>query len=405
MYNYIKGFDVMVKIKIERYNDQLEGIGYVDNKIIFVPKTMIGDTVDVDITYESKNFLRGKLKTDNTRKVDCPFFYNCGGCDLRFLPYDETISLKKDNLKKLLDKNKIVYSNINVIKNKNYFNYRNKISLKIVDGIIGFYEDKSNIITKIDNCLIAKDEINRLIKIIPSFNILNGFITIRCNYNNELLIIIDTKDKVSYDFEMLKRDFKIAGVVVNNKTVLNDNFFFDKINSTLFKVSFNSFFQVNNYCAGKIFDIIENNINSSDDVLDLYSGVGTLSITAAKKPRNVIGIEVIKNAVLNSLVNKDINKLKNVEFILGDVPKVLSKLNNCFNTFIFDPPRAGLDKFTINYTLNRKPDKIIYVSCNPVTLVRDLSYLQGAYIITNINLIDMFSYTHHYECVVILKLK
>lgn len=393
----------MVKVKIERLNDQLEGIGYVDGKIIFVPKSKIGDEVDVDITYDAKSFLRGKALSGI--KTDCPYFYNCGGCNLRNYSYEDTLNLKLDNLKHLFDKNNIEYKDINLIKNKYINNYRNKISLKIVNGDIGFYEDKSNLITKIDSCLLAKDEINRFIKEINRFNINNGFVTIRCNYNNELLVIIDTNDKIDFDFNTLKKDFKIAGIVINNKTVLNDNFFFDKINDILFKVSYDSFFQVNNYTAGCIFDIISDNISKDDDVLDLYSGVGTLSIVAAKNARNVIGVEVVKNAVLNSLVNKDINKVKNVEFILGDVPKVLSKLNNCFNTFIFDPPRAGLDKFTIDYTLKNKPDKIIYVSCNPITLVRDLSYLKDIYSINKVSLIDMFSYTHHYETVCILERK
>ena len=392
----------MAKVKIERLNDQLEGIGYVDGKIIFVPKTKVGDEVDVEITYDAKSFLRGKVVTD--KKVDCPYFYNCGGCSLRMNSYEETLELKLNNLKYLLDKNNIEYKSIDVIENKYISNYRNKISLKIIDGKIGFYEDKSNLITQIDNCLLAKDEINKFIKEIDKFNISNGFITIRCNYNNELLIIIDTKDNVNYDFNILKDKYKIAGVVLNNKTILNDNFFFDKINDKLFKVSYDSFFQVNNYTAGKIFDIIEENITNNDDVLDLYSGVGTLSIVASKNARNVISVEVVKNAILNALVNKDINKVENIEFILGDVPKVLSKLNNVFNTFIFDPPRAGLDKFTTDYTLDKKPEKIIYVSCNPITLVRDLSNLKELYKIKHISLIDMFSYTHHYETVCVLEI-
>ena len=394
----------MVKVKIERLNDQLEGIGYVDGKVIFIPKTSIGETVDVGITFESKSFLRGKVISD-FKKIDCPYFYNCGGCDLRFLSYDETINLKINNLKYLLDKNKLEYKNINVIKNINPNNYRNKISLKIINGEIGFYEEKSNLITKIDNCLLAKDEINKFIKVIDRFNISNGFITIRCNYNDELLINIDTKENITYDFNILKESFKIAGIIINAKTVLNNDSFFDKINNHLFKVSYDSFFQVNNYCAGKIFDIINENIKSDDKVLDLYSGVGTLSICASKKSNEVVGVEVVKNAVLNALVNKDINKVSNIDFILGDVPKVISKINKEFNTFIFDPPRAGLDKFTVDYTINKKPNKIIYVSCNPITLVRDLSYIKDIYTIKEVSLIDMFSYTHHYETVCVLERK
>lgn len=394
----------MQKVEIERLNDQLEGIGYIDGKIIFVPKTIIGENVDVDITYDAKSYLRGKvLKKEN--KTDCPFFYDCGGCDLRMYSYKETLNLKENNLKYLLDKNNISYKKMSVIENEYPNNYRNKISLKIDNGKIGFYEEKTNYITSINNCKLAKDEINKFIKEIPKINIYNGTITIRCNYNNELLISIETNDDVNFDFNSLKNKFKIAGVIINNKKVLNDDFFFDKINNQLFKISYNSFFQVNNYCAGKIFDIIDKNITDNDDVLDLYSGVGTLSLVASKKARNVVGVEVVKNAVLNALVNRDINKIKNTEFILGDVPKVISKLSNCFNTFIFDPPRAGLDKFTINYTLGKKPDKIIYVSCNPITLVRDLDLLKDLYFIKEITLIDMFSFIHHYETVCVLERK
>ena len=394
----------MVKVTIERLNDQLEGIGYVNNKIIFVPKTFIGDEVDVDITYEAKSFLRGKV-ISGFKKTDCPYFYNCGGCSFRFLPYKDTITLKLENLKHLLDKNNIKYKKINVFENKDVNNYRNKISLKIINGTLGFYEEKSNLITNINSCMLAKNEINSFIKEINDFGIKNGFITIRCNYNNELLIDIKTNDNLSYDFIKLKNKYKIAGIILNDKCILNDEYFFDKINNHLFKISFNSFFQVNNYCAGKIFDIIENNIKENDEVLDLYSGVGTLSICASKKAKKVIGIEVVKNAVLNALINKQINKSDNTEFLLGDVPKVLSKLNGKFNTIIFDPPRAGLDNFTISYTMKNNIDKIIYVSCNPITLVRDLAYLKDKYEIKDISLIDMFSYTHHYETVCLLERK
>lgn len=394
----------MVKVTIERLNDQLEGIGYVNNKIIFVPKTCIGDEVDVDITYDAKSFLRGKVISD-FKKTDCPYFYNCGGCSFRFLPYKDTITLKLENLKHLLDKNNIKYKKINVFENKDVNNYRNKISLKIINGTLGFYEEKSNLITNINSCMLAKNEINSFMKEINDFGIKNGFITIRCNYNNELLIDIKTNDNLSYDFIKLKNKYKIAGIILNDKCILNDDYFFDKINNHLFKISFNSFFQVNNYCAGKIFDIIENNIKENDEVLDLYSGVGTLSICASKKAKKVIGIEVVKNAVLNALINKLINKSDNTEFLLGDVPKVLSKLNGKFNTIIFDPPRAGLDNFTISYTMKNNIDKIIYVSCNPITLVRDLGYLKDKYEIKDISLIDMFSYTHHYETVCLLERK
>lgn len=391
----------MEKVKIERLNDQLDGIGYINGKIVFVPKCSVGDDAEVLITEDKKSYAKGKLISP-LKKVDCPYYYNCGGCNLRHLSYEETLKLKEENFKNLLNKNNININKVNIYDNRTIFNYRNKISLKIVDRNVGYFEESTNDLVNINECLLAKEEINKLIPVISDFGINNGLVTIRCNYNNELLIIIETEDKIEYDFNNLKDSFKIAGVVLNGKTILNDDFFFDKINDLLFKVSYDSFFQVNNLTAGYVFDIISKNIVKDDTVLDLYSGVGTLSICASKKAKNVLGVEVVKNAVLNALVNKKINKVDNVEFALGDVPKVLSKLNNRFNTFIFDPPRKGLDKFTTHYTLSNKPNKIIYVSCNPITLVRDLKLLEKEYTVKEVSLIDMFSYTYHVECVTLL---
>ena len=392
----------MVKVKIDRLSDQLEGIGYVDGKIIFVPKTIPGDTVDVKVIEEKSKYLRGKVSGKLTQ-TDCPFFYNCGGCSLRNTTYDNSVLLKKNNLESLLKKNNIMSSNINVFDNKIPFNYRNKISLKIVNGKIGFFEEGTNDIVEINNCLIARDAINNFLEEIPKLNIKNGFITIRCNYNNELLIIIETKDKINYDYNLLKNNHKIAGVVLNNKCVLNNDYFFDKINNYLFKISYNSFFQINNYCAGKIFEVIENNINKDDIVLDLYSGVGTLSICACQKAKSVIGVEVVPNAVKNALINKEVNKVKNVEFMLGDVSKIVNNLKQNFTTIIFDPPRKGLDKKTIEFTLKKLPNKIIYVSCNAITLVRDLKLLSDIYNVSEVYMLDMFSYSYHYETVCVLE--
>ena len=153
----------------------------------------------------------------------------------------------------------------------------------------------------------------------------------------------------------------------------------------------------------KIFNIIEKNINKDEEVLDLYSGVGTLSIVAASKAKHVIGVEVVANAVKNALVNMKLNKKDNLDFMLGDVPKVVSNIKNNIDTIIFDPPRKGLDTFTINYALDKKPNKIIYVSCNPITLVRDLKLLSDKYKIKELSILDMFSYSYHYESVCILE--
>ena len=137
-------------------------------------------------------------------------------------------------------------------------------------------------------------------------------------------------------------------------------------------------------------------------VLDLYCGVGTLGIVASKKAKSVIGIEIIENAVLNGVFNAQINKCNNVKFMLGDVSKTVKKLNIEFDTLIVDPPRKGLDYDTIQFIKDNKFKKIIYVSCDPNTLMRDLKSLSDIYKIDEYKVLDMFSYSYHVECVCVL---
>ncbi|MBO4601113.1 MAG: class I SAM-dependent RNA methyltransferase [Bacilli bacterium] len=391
----------MVKVKIERYNNQIEGVGYTGGKVIFVPKTKVGDIVDVSVTEDKTKYARGKVTSPNTN-VDCPYFYECGGCYLRHFSYDESVKLKYNNLKQLFLKDNLYTGDIKVNKSSNYFNYRNKISLKIQNKKIGFYEEKTNSIVEIDECLIARDIINDFLKVIKEFKINNGTIVIRCNYNDELLIIINTDDEIKYKFDKLKENFKIAGVVLNNKAILNDDFIIDKLDNKLFKISYNSFFQVNNLGANKIIDIIKNNLDKDDDILDLYCGVGSIGLAASDKVKSVLGIEIVPNAIKNALFNAKMNNISNANFILGDVSKSLDKIKNDFNAIIVDPPRAGLDQNTINFILNSDAKKIIYVSCNPITLVRDLKIIKDKYNIKSVDMIDMFSYSYHIETVCVL---
>ena len=394
----------MVKVKIERYSNQLEGIGYVGGKVIFVPKTKVGDIVDVKITDEKSSYYRGKV-INNNYIVDCPYFYECGGCHLRNFTYDETIKLKKNMISKIIKKDNLYNGSINVFDNANHYNYRNKISLKIVNFKIGFYQEKSNSLVEIDNCLIASDAINSFIKDIYKIGIKDGLITIRCNYNDELLISISTNNQIDFDFSLLKEDHKIAGIILNGKTVLNDNYFIDKIGNTMFKISYDSFFQVNNYGALEIINIISKYLTKDDDVLDLYCGVGAIGLSIAKNVRSVMGIEIVPNAIKNALFNTRLNKIGNANFILGDVSKSVNKIKTEFNTVIVDPPRAGLDKVTKDFLLKKIPEKIIYVSCNPITLVRDLNELAKTYDIKSVNVVDMFSYSYHVETVMVLEKK
>ena len=214
-------------------------------------------------------------------------------------------------------------------------------------------------------------------------------------------MIIDTNDKIKFNIALFS-NLKIVGVIVNKKVIYGQNFFYESINGYSFKVSFDAFFQVNQFITSKLFNIIEENIDESNTILDLYSGVGTLGIVASKKAKKVYSIEIVKNAVLDNITNKKLNKKDNIYPILGDAKKVITKIKDKFDTILIDPPRKGLDSLSKNLILNNDVSKIIYISCDLMTLVRDLKELTKKYKIIKYYVLDMFSYTYHVECVCVM---
>ena len=396
-----------MKIDIEKLDDFGRGIGYIDGKITFVPNTVPGDIVNINIIKEHKKYNEATIDnfikySEDRVKPPCPYFTKCGGCTLQNLSYENTINYKLNKVKNIFNKNRIDI-NPEIISNPNPYNYRNKISLKVVDTKIGFYLNNTHNIIEIDECLIANPAINECINYIKNFNIINGNVIIRCNQNAEILIIIESQDNLTIDIELLKKKIKLVGIIINNKTFYGKNYLFERINNILFKVSYDSFFQVNPSVASKLFQIVKDNISLNDKVLDLYCGVGTLSLNAASKALSVTGIEIVPNAILNALFNASLNDLSNVHFVLNDVSDAIAKIKLDFNKVIVDPPRAGLTKETIDILLKINPTSIIYVSCDPQTLVRDYKLLSDTYEIEKSYILDMFSYTYHVETVLILK--
>lgn len=396
-----------MKIDIEKLDDFGRGIGYIDGKITFVPNTVPGDIVNINIIKEHKKYNEATIDnfikySEDRVKPPCPYFTKCGGCTLQNLSYENTINYKLNKVKNIFNKNRIDITP-EIISNPNPYNYRNKISLKVVDTKIGFYLNNTHNIIEIDECLIANPAINECINYIKNFNIINGNVIIRCNQNEEILIIIESQDNLTIDIELLKKKIKLVGIIINNKTFYGKNYLFERINNTLFKISYDSFFQVNPYIASELFQLISDNIKQYDKVLDLYCGVGTLSLNAASKALSVTGIEIVPNAILNALFNASLNDLSNVHFVLNDVSDAIAKIKLDFNKVIVDPPRAGLTKETIDILLKINPTSIIYVSCDPQTLVRDYKLLSDTYEIEKSYILDMFSYTYHVETVLILK--
>lgn len=392
-----------MQVHIDRMNHFGNGIGNINGKIIFVKGALTGETVDVTITKDKKSFMEGTINTiiyKSSKRVEpfCKYFGVCGGCSLCHLNYENTLEYKKDRVKNILSKFDI--PKINVIRNENDLYYRNKIELKIVDGKLGFYEKNTHNLIEIKECKVTKKSINKSFEFVKNMKLENANVTIRANYNDEVLIIIDSKEKPVI---LNPEDYKIVGIVLNDKCIYGQDYFMEKINNLFFTVSYNSFFQVNNYINLELFNLIKENIVGKT-VLDLYSGVGTLSIVASKVVDKVYSIEVIPNAVKNALINAKINKCDNINFILGKVEDKIGFINDKIDTIIVDPARAGLDKKTIEVINNICPQRIIYVSCDTQSLANNLVDLAN-YEIKKFYILDMFSYTYHIECFCILDRK
>ena len=400
-----------MKVFIEKLDDFGRGIAHVNKKVVFVKNALPKEVVEIKIIKDKKSFSEALivkvLGVSNKRVFDvCPYFNICGGCHLLHLDYDDTLIFKQTKIKELLKKNKIDYEKeIDIVKSDIPLNYRNKISLKIENKEIGFYQENTHKLIPIKECVLAKSSINEVIKNSHLLNLENANLTIRSNYNDEILLIINTCEKPNIELDKLKEKIKLVGIVFNEKTIYGNNFFYERLNNKLFKVSFDSFFQINLNIASKLFDFILDNIRDGSKVLDLYSGVGTLGIVASSKALKVYSVEIIKNAVLNGIFNASLNKRNNIKYILGDVSNLVNKINEGFDTLIIDPPRKGLDKNTIDFILRKKPSKIIYVSCDANTLMRDLKKLEDSYEINDFKIMDMFSFTYHVECMCILNIK
>ena len=400
---------IVMNVKIEKMDDFGRGIAYIDDKVVFVPKTIVDDIVDIKIMIEKKKYSIAKVnEIINPSKLripfKCPYFDICGGCSLQNVEYRIELEYKLQKINNLLKKNKIDYQVKDIIKSAKRYNYRNKVSLKIEDNIIGYYEKDTHNIVEINKCFLLNDAINDVIDDLPRLSIINGSVIIRSNLKGELLLIIYT-DKLNKDgIKYLVNKHRISGIVLNDKCIFGSDFLVDKIDDYKFKISYNSFFQVNPYICKELFKIVKDYTKDANNLIDLYSGVGTLSIVAKENASSVLGVEIIDNAAINAKTNAMLNGVSNISFIASDTNKIISYLEG--KDFVMvDPPRSGLTSKVIEGIKKYQVKNILYVSCDPNTLMRDLNLLLTDYKIIEFKLLDMFPNTYHVESVCVLEHK
>lgn len=405
--------DIMEKVVIDRMDHQGRGIGKINNLIVFIPNTLVGEEVKIKIEKQKKHYLEGEVVefikvSDRRVKPNCPYFEKCGGCNLMHLKLKDQIKYKEEMLENIFKRYFKEKVRIEPVINLNEYGYRNKVTFQ-VNKNIGFYQKKTNSLIEIDRCLIANEKINDiLVKIKRNIKLDTGSkLIIRASKNtDDTMVILDTSKDLNINF----LENQVSSIILkkkNHTNIYGKNKIIEKLGKYSFFISPDAFFQTNTLVATEVYDsIIElANFSKNDDVLDLFCGTGTISIYISSYVKKVIGVEINANAIKDAKENKRLNNVKNVSFRCGDVGTVLNRDNYYPDVIIVDPPRGGLNRKTINELLKIKAKKIIYVSCNPITLVRDLNLLTNDYKLELVRPFDMFPNTYHVECVLLLNLK
>lgn len=396
----------MKEVKIEKLDHFGNGLSRIDDKVVFIPKTLPGDVVMVEIVKDNKKYLEGKVVKyleKQKRNSICPYSDICGGCHIIDLDYSEQLKYKEEKIKELFKKSLGIDIKIDkVISDKN-INYRNKITLHVQNKKIGFYSEESHDLVEIDSCIIAKEDINKVIiklkELVKDFDIKEVVIRSNCE------VLLDIKGNISSDV-LLNSFVDVEVIYLNDTLIKGKGIITEEILGKKFNILPKSFFQVNKEVCSKIFNEVRCYIKdkSYKNVLDLYCGTGIIGILISDLVDNVTGIEVVSDAVINANSNKELNKVNNINFICDKVENRIDEFSD-IDLIIVDPPRRGLDSISINNILKISPKDIIYISCDPNTLVRDLKVLSTDYNIKSISIADMFPNTYHVESVVFLSKK
>ncbi|MDE6661622.1 MAG: 23S rRNA (uracil(1939)-C(5))-methyltransferase RlmD, partial [Anaeroplasmataceae bacterium] len=436
----------IVRLEIEGYDMNGLGVAKLDGLVIFVSKALKGEVVMAELTNVHKKFAFAKAVKIITPSLErilspCPYEEGCGGCDLLHMKYKTECKVKEDKVinafAKINKENTIQFNPI--IKNKNIFGYRNKVMMPFGydedDNVIyGFYEKLSHSLVSIDHCEISNHYVNEVVEFIRKFvsvmhikvyneethtGIFRG-VMVRNNYKNEMMVVLITTKY--YDFsrliEYIDEGFPLVkSMYINinpNKTnvmlsneyihIYKDKTLIEDILGLKFSVSAGSFMQVNHDACEKLYQeaLRMAKLTKDMNVIDAYCGMGSITLNIAKQVNHVYGIEIVEDAIINANYNKELNNISNATFICGPCEEEIKKLThlNQIDCIFFDPPRKGCEQSFLDTVIEMKIPKIIYISCNIATAVRDIEYLQKHnYIVLETTPCDLFSKTSHTEVI------
>ncbi|MFC3418582.1 23S rRNA (uracil(1939)-C(5))-methyltransferase RlmD [Salinicoccus hispanicus] len=436
---------------VEDYTHEGMGVVKIDNYPIFIGNVLKGEEIEFKVIKTNQKFGFGKsmkviAPSENRIEPPCPYYYACGGCQIQPLSYPEQQAFKKGAVDNSINRmGKLDRETEDVMAMDNPFNYRNKsqIPVQFKNGMVemGFYQPRSHDIVDIEFCLIQKEIHNQLMIFIKEqFNKehvsvydeamhhgLVRHIIIRSNHDDsevQVAFITNGKKNIFKNIinEITKAFPMVTSIVqnVNDKktnvifgdetiTLHGKDYITDELLGKQFHIKARSFYQVNHAQTEKLYQkaIDLADLKGDETIIDTYCGIGTIGLCASDKAKKIIGIEVVRSAVEDAKENAKLNGVDNAEYHLGKSEQVMKKLVkqgiNPDVVFV-DPPRKGCHPEFLEALAEVGPEKIIYVSCNPSTLQRDLKYLntQG-YDISPVTPVDMFPQTNHIESLVMLQ--
>ena len=439
------------ELQIDRLGTSGEGVGRYDNFTVFVPNALPGETVSVIIEEVKNSYARGRIKQILHESVDrvvplCELYEECGGCQLQHLSYEAQLYAKRAQVVDALTHiGKLAQIPVmETLRAEEPWNYRNKMQFPIGRNsgkiVIGCFAQGSHTIINTKNCHIQRAENNDLANAareiaeqlhIPVYNedthkgVLRHIVG-RVGRSNDLMAVIVTATKQlprAKDFVRMMRERlpNLVSVHQNIQTYHNNVIMgrdtqllwgrptiIDSLGRLNFHISPRSFFQVNTRQAERLYEqaLAYADLHGTETVIDAYCGTGTITLFLAQKARKVYGIEIVQPAILDARKNARDNHVKNAEFIVGDATAVMPALYKQGirpDVVVVDPPRAGCTETVLRTFANMKPQRIVYVSCNPATLARDLAILKElGYLAQEVQPVDLFPQTSHVENVVLV---
>ncbi len=446
------------KFEIIDVGINFEGIAKADDGLtVFIPGALKGEIVDVKIIKVNKSYALGEVKeyivkSEKRFEEDCKSYSLCGGCSARHMDYDTTLDIKLRNAINTLKKQDIDISKIGSIYGMGTpYYYRNKLQypVRCVNGktIMGMFAKSTHDVVENKDCLIQDKVTHNIAHSLFQLIVENNFIGYnektgagdirnimvrRGTHTDEIMcVVVINNKKLTNDsrwkniIEKITKEYKdISSFILNinelntNVILSNDNvciygkeYITDRIGEYTFKITADSFFQVNTIQAEVLYSVLKEKLELEQDknLLELYSGVGSIGIFLADSVKDVYSVEIVESATEAAKENARINNITNIINVNGDATKETLRLineGNFFDYIVVDPPRKGLDLEGIELILKLKPSKIGYVSCNVATLARDLKLLcTDNYELKSLDLVDMFPWTQHVECCALMCLK